>query len=275
MNVLYCLDANVQQGLILSVLSLLGQVKEGLHIYVLTLDFTFQNKKISPVQDDVISYLQNKLQEQNENNSIRVYEMSDYFQKEVPDKNMSTRFTPCCMLRLFADEIDLPERILYLDTDVLCRKDPSAFYHQSLEQKEMAGVLDYYGSWFFYRKPFERSYMNSGVLLLNLKEIKKSGLFKNCRYMCTHKEMFMPDQSAINKLVERKVLCQRKYNEQRRLQDDTVFQHFTTSFRFFPIFHTVSVKPWQMERVHDVLKIHEYDALFETYQKDMAQLSRN
>jgi lipopolysaccharide biosynthesis glycosyltransferase len=117
--------------------------------------------------------------------------------------------------------------------------------------------------------------MNSGVLLLYLKEIKKSGLFKICRYMCTHKEMFMPDQSAINKLVEHKVLCQRKYNEQRKLQSDTVFQHFTTSFRFFPIFHTVSVKPWQMERVHDVLKIHEYDALFETYQKDMAQLSVN
>jgi hypothetical protein len=81
MNVLYCLDANVQQGLILSVLSLLGQVKEDLHIYILTLDFTFQNKKICPVQDWVIAYLQNKLQEQNENSSVCVYEMSAFFQK--------------------------------------------------------------------------------------------------------------------------------------------------------------------------------------------------
>ncbi len=36
---------------------------------------------------------------------------------------MKTRFTPCCMLRLFADEIlELPDKILYLDNDVICRK---------------------------------------------------------------------------------------------------------------------------------------------------------
>lgn len=34
---------------------------------------------------------------------------------------MGTRFTPCCMLRLYADRIpELPDRLLYLDTDVLC-----------------------------------------------------------------------------------------------------------------------------------------------------------
>lgn len=36
---------------------------------------------------------------------------------------MQSRFTACCMLRLFADKTDIKDRVLYLDTDVLCRKD--------------------------------------------------------------------------------------------------------------------------------------------------------
>ncbi|MCI5575260.1 MAG: hypothetical protein MR379_06790, partial [Clostridiales bacterium] len=70
----------------------------------------------------------------------------------------------------------------------------------------------------------------------------------------------------------------RIYNEQRKLHDDTIFQHFTTSFRFFPWLHAVSVKPWQVEKMHEVLGIHEYDGLLEKssflmsdYEKSLAR----
>ena len=75
----------------------------------------------------------------------------------------------------------------------------------------------------------------------------------------------MPDQSAINKYAVEKKLLARRYNEQRKLHANTVLQHFTTSFRFLPWFHKVSVKPWQIEKMHRVLKLHEYDALLEEY----------
>lgn len=83
--------------------------------------------------------------------------------------------------------------------------------------------------------------------------------------MCIEKEMFMPDQSAINKISKFKKIVERKYNEQRKLHKDTVFQHFTTSFRFLPWFHALTIKPWQIDRVHNELKIHEYDNIFEEY----------
>ena len=75
----------------------------------------------------------------------------------------------------------------------------------------------------------------------------------------------MPDQSAISKLSEHKKICDRRFNEQRKLRQDTVCQHFTTSFRVFPIFHKVSVKPWETDRMHSVLKLIEYDDLLEEY----------
>ena len=61
------------------------------------------------------------------------------FEKEIPEVNMDTRFTPCCMLRLFADKIEeIPNKILYLDNDIVIRKDITEFYHQDINQIEFA-----------------------------------------------------------------------------------------------------------------------------------------
>ena len=79
--------------------------------------------------------------------------------------------------------------------------------------------------------------------------------------------MFLPDQSAINKLCESKKIWPRKYNEQRKLHANTVFQHFTTSFRLFPWFHTVSVKPWNIDGMHKTLGLYQYDELLSRYIK--------
>ena len=86
--------------------------------------------------------------------------------------------------------------------------------------------------------------------------------------------MFMPDQSALNKLSVNKKICERKYNDQRRLHSDTVFQHFTTHFKFFPYVRTETVKPWQTEEVFEALKIprEEYEVLFNKYKNALAEL---
>ena len=127
--------------------------------------------------------------------------------------------------------------------------------------------MDHYGKWFFKKNILKFDYINSGVLLLNLKKIKDTELFKKCREMCQNEEMFMPDQSAINKIATAKKIEPRKYNEQRKLKKDTILQHFTTSFRFFPWLHTLTIKPWQIERVREELKIYEYDDILEEYKK--------
>ncbi len=265
-NILYCGDRNIEDGLILSVLSLLRHTAEPLHIFVMTMEATVGERQILPVTQGTVQYLDSYVKRQNRSSTVTRIDATNLFQAEPPTANLETRFTPCCMLRLFADEVpELPERILYLDNDVLCRGDYSTFYHQDMEGYELAGVSDYYGRWFFRRSPLHMDYVNSGVLLLNLGLIRETGLFARCRAMCRDRRMFMPDQSAINKLARSKKQCRRTYNEQRRLHQDTVFQHFTTSFRFFPWLHTLTVKPWQIEQVHEKLKLHEYDDIFQEY----------
>lgn len=266
MNILYCGDENIEDGLIISTLSLLKNIKEELHIYVLTMDMENQKKKFKGISDQSINSLDERVKKANINNFVKKIDITDMYNKELPAKNIETRFTPYCMLRLFVDEIpDMPDKILYLDTDVVCRKDFTEFYNQDISEYELVGVLDHYGKWFFKNNIFKLDYINSGVLLLNLAKIKETELFKRCRKMCIEKEMFMPDQSAINKLATSKKIVDRKYNEQRKLRKDTIFQHFTTSFRFLPWFHALTIKPWQIDRVHNELKIYEYDDIFEEY----------
>lgn len=266
MNILYCGDKNIADGFILSVLSLLRAVDEPMQIYVLTLSCRHGERTWEPFPQELADWMDRKLRRESPGSSVQLFDLTELFSREMPLANMDTRFTPCCMLRLYADQIPaLPDRILYLDNDVLCRKNPKEFYNQDLGGSELAGVLDHYGKWFFRRNPFRLDYLNSGVLLLDLARIRQTGLFAKCRARCRDKEMFMPDQSAINKLAISRKTCPRRYNEQRKLHSNTVFQHFTTSFRFFPWFHAVSVKPWQIERMHSVLKLHEYDDLLAAY----------
>ncbi len=140
MNVLYCGDKNIEDGLIISVLSLLKNVDENLNIYVLTINSKEWN--IEGVTDECIEVINSKMKKINKENWIKKIDITEIFEKEVPAKNMKTRFTPCCMLRLFADEVEeLPDRILYLDNDVICRKDCKDFYNQNMDNYELARFI--------------------------------------------------------------------------------------------------------------------------------------
>lgn len=263
-NVLYCGDARMQDGLLISMLSLLKHTHEPLHLYILTARI----QGFAPVSQATADFLQTQAQLVDSRHQVTRIDATDVFAADPPTANMETIFTPYCMLRLYADLIpELPDRLLYLDTDVIARRRFATFYHQDLAGVEFVGVLDHYGKWFFHHEMATFDYLNSGMLLLNLKQIRLTGLFEQCRKRCATQKMFMPDQSALNKLAVVKVIAPRRFNEQRKRHANTVFQHFTTSFRLFPWIHTLTVKPWQVQAMHDQLHLHDYDDLLNTYSR--------
>lgn len=274
MNILYSGDKNIKRGLLLSLLSLARNTAEPLNVYVLTADIEHGGRRWEAMPGAFAPYLTEELRAVNPRSSVEIIDVSELFRRELPERNMDTRFTPGCMVRLFADEVPvLPDKLLYLDYDVVARKDIGELYHTDISDYEMAGVLDYYGSWFFYRSWPRRDYVNSGVLLLNMDMIRRTALFARCRELMKTKWMFMPDQSALNALCDHKLLLPRRYNEQRRLHADTVLQHFSTSFRLLWYPHMVNVKPWQADKVHGVLGLREYDDLLAEYARKMLTIN--
>lgn len=239
----------MRDGLLISILSLLKYSNSPLKIYVLTAHLRTENHEYFPIEDADINLLTQLVESSSPESSLTKIDITELMEAEPPIANENTRFTPNCMLRLYADEVaELPDRILYLDTDVVCCKDFSDFYYQDLTGFEMAGTLDRYGKWFFHNKMTFFDYINSGVMLLNLAFIRQDGLFTKCRKLCQNKRMFMPDQSAVNKLTGAKKIVPNIYNEQKKLTDETVFRHFTTSFKFFPYLKVVTVKPWETKK---------------------------
>lgn len=218
-----------------------------------------------PVSKKTISILDKIIKKENKNNEITLIDVSDIFIKNIPLANIKTRFTPYCMLRLFADLVSLPDLVLYLDNDVVCHDNCEDLMDVEMDNLEIAGVLDRYGKWFYHDNLFSFDYLNSGVLLMNVKLLRKNGTLEKCRLYCSDEKHLLPDQAALNKFARKQIL-ERKYNEQLRTKKETIFRHFTTKFPFvIPSISTI--KPWQIDKVHKVLKEFDYDDIFNEYLK--------
>lgn len=266
MNIMFCGDANVEKGILVASLSLAQTVHFPVRIFVMTAKVSYEGRSTTPISEEFCEKLNALMKAKLPGSSVELVDATDAMSSYLPLANIQTRFTPCCMLRLYADLIPgLPDKILYLDTDVICRRSIEDLYRTNIDAYEFAGVLDYYGRFAFRNDVLHMDYVNSGVLLINMANIRKTGLFARCRKACAEQKMFMPDQSSLNKFATNKLVLPRKYNEQRKLHEDAVIQHFTTSFRFVPYPHLMCVKPWEEERMHTKLKLHEYDDLLKEY----------
>lgn len=274
MNILYCGDSNMRDGLLISVLSLLDHSSRPVNVYVLTASLTTPGHVWKPIDSRDISYIDSLIKDSACGGSAKLIDISVQFNTQLPYANMDTRFSPYCMLRLYADLIETPDRMLYLDTDVVCRKDPGELYAADISNVQIAGVPDHYGRLMptaGFTIPGD--YLNSGVLLLNMPEIRSTGLFAGCRELCAEKRMFLCDQTAINRLARSRAVLPRRYNEQLKTRPDTVLRHFTTTLHLLPKPHTLTVKPWDVDRLHSVLSEHEFDPLIRKYQYHIKRMN--
>lgn len=267
MNILYCGDNGIKRGVLVSILSLIKYNDKPLKIYIATINY----ENVKPFSEKTAAFLDSLVKKENKESFVKLIDATKIFTENLPEKNMGSYFTPCSMLRLYMDkmpELKNCKKILYLDYDVLCRKDISDFYSLNLDGFEAAGALDIYGKHFYHYHGLKQDYMNSGVMLFNLEECRKTKMFEKAISLCMNRWMMLADQAALNKSIKRRKILPRKYNEQgERPRENTVLHHFSNNFKFFPYFHVQKVKPFEIEKIHKILKITEYDDILKEYSK--------
>lgn len=268
MNILYCGDKGIARGVLVSILSILKHNSEPICFYVATINY----ETTKAFTDKSTKFLDELVKKTNAKSFVKKIDATDVFVEKLPKKNMRSYFTPCSMLRLYIDkitELNQLDRILYLDYDVVCRGNLSEFYNTNLDKVEAAGVLDIYGKNFYhYHGLFNFDYMNSGVMLFNISKCLETKMFDRAVKLCAGRWMMLADQAALNKSISHRKLMPRKYNEQaERPKEDTVLHHFSNNFKFWPFFHVQKVKPFEVDKIHNVLKITEYDDVLEEYNK--------
>ena len=154
----------------------------------------------------------------------------------------------------------LPEKLLYLDADIMFNRDIHLLYDTVLEGYEYAAARDHYGKYLV-----SPNYINAGVLLFNLKRIRETGLLEKARALIKTKKLPFADQSAIIRSTQRKKMLPQRFNDQKFLHSHTVVRHFSKRLFWMPYPHTANIKQWQVNEIHRVFRYHAFDDILQEY----------
>ena len=264
-NLLLCGNKKVFDGALTELISITNKTKEPITCYIFTMDVSRIKEDYTCIEDKQIEFLNEVVKSKNKENNVVKVDVTQLYEKEFGNcKNETAYCTPYTLLRLLADLLpDIPDKLLYLDIDMMAGDDISKLYNIDVSEYEYAAVREKYGRWLI--RP---DYINAGMQLLNMKKIKETGLLEKARNLIRTKKMLFADQDAIFRSTTKKLLLPGKFNEQSRFnKKGTVICHFCKRLMFRPYPHTENFKQWNVEEVHKVLRCHAFDKDLEEYLK--------
>ena len=260
-NIAYSGNKKVFKGILLSCMSMIKTCKQPIKVFVMSMDLTDQDSNFEIISGEQIQLLDRVLKEVNPSSEAVIVDVGKVYRDEfLNSKNKNTEYTPYTLNRLFMDILDeMPDKVAYLDVDTMLVNDVSELYDINMDDYEFGAALDFMGK--FWISP---TYTNAGVMLINVKKVRETGMMVKCRELIKTKWMKMPDQTAANKSVKYKKYLDGKFNEQRGIKPDTVVKHFCKGIKWTPFFHIYNVKQWEIDKVHK-LGIHDFDDIYEIY----------
>lgn len=256
-NILFSGNEKVFDGALTELISITNRTKEAVNCYIFTMDVTRIKPDFTPIRDEQVNFLNTVVKAKNKENKVTKIDVTELYEKEFGGcKNEGAYCTPYTLLRLLADMIpEMPDKLLYLDIDMMAADDISKLFNIDIENYEYAAVKEKYGCWLI--RP---DYINAGMLLLNMKKIRETGLLKKARDRIRNKKMLFADQSAIFYSTTRKKIIPRIYNEQSKFdRKGTVICHFCKRLMFRPYPHTENYKQWHVDDIHRELKCYYFD----------------
>lgn len=264
-NILLCGNQKVFEGALTELISITNKTKETIKCYIFTMDVSRIKPEYTCITDEQIKFLNKVVKSKKSDNEVIKLDITNLYEEEFGNcKNETAYCTPYTLLRLLADLVpEMPDKILYLDIDMMAGDDISKLYNIDVSEYEYAAVREKYGSIFIWP-----DYINAGMLLLNMKKIKETKLLEKARDLIKTKKMLFADQDAIYRSTTKKLLLPRIYNEQSKFnKKDTVICHFCKRLLLLPYPRTENYKQWHIEQVHKVLKCYAFDKDLEEYVK--------
>lgn len=265
-NILFCGNDKVFDGALTTMLSILKRTdtKEPFTFYIYTMDVSHIKPEYKAFTDEQINFLDDVVKGYNSENSIIKIDVRDLYDKDFANSpNEQCYCSPYTLLRLFADLVpNMPDKLLYLDIDLLFNRDVRLLWDTDVSKVEYAASRDHYGKIILF---FRRKFINAGVILFNLAECKKTGLFEKSRnYIKTRKLLFADESAIILSTTKQKVLSQR-FNDQKFLYKDTVIRHFSKRLFWLPYPHVANIKQWKITKVHKIFGYENFDDILYEY----------
>lgn len=265
-NVLFCGNSGVFDGFLTCALSLMKRTesKEPFAFYIYTMELKRLSDKYTGLTDDEIALFEKVIKSYHPENTVKVCDVTELYEREFAYcPNEGAYCSPYTLIRLLADLVgDMPEKLLYLDADVLFQRDVHLLYDIDISGYEYACARDHYGKYLIHPR-----YINAGVLLFNMTEMKKTGILAKARELLRQKKLVFADQSALIRSTTRRKMLPQRYNDQKFLHKHTIVRHFSKRLFWLPYPHTENIKQWQVDKVHDVFRYHQFDDILDEYQE--------
>lgn len=263
-NLLFSGNSGVFDGVLTCMLSIFKRTAtdEPFRIFVYTMDVSRIKPEYTPISDAQIAFLDEIAKTYNAENEILKVDVTDLYEKEFGGcPNEGAYCSPYTLLRLFADEIEgMPDKLLYLDVDILFNRDIRLLYDIDVEDYEYAAARDHYGKYLI-----NPNYVNAGVLLFNMKKIRETGLLAKARELIKTKKLVFADQSAVIRSTTRKRMLPQRFNDQKFLHKHTVVRHFSKRLFYLPYPHTANIKQWRVSDIHRIFRYYVFDDILYEY----------
>lgn len=263
-NILFSGNDKVLDGVLTCMLSIFKRTttKEPFCFYVMTMDATRVKEQYKPIDDNMIAFLNKVAKEYNEENVVIKLDVTDLYEREFKEcPNELAYCSPYTLLRLLADLINgLPDKLLYLDVDILFNRDITLLYNIDVAGYEYAVARDHYGKYLI-----NPNYINAGVLLLNMVEIRKTGLLEKSRQLIKTKKLVFADESALYRSTTKKKMLPQRFNDQKFLHRHTVIRHFSKRLFYLPYPHTANIKQWRVSDIHRIFGYYQFDDILYEY----------
>lgn len=193
MNILVTLDDNYIKPLFIMLESLFYHEKTPMNIYMIYSNVSKENRR----------RLEKYIKKQG-SSFIPIFVEDDVFQ----DAPVFRYFTKEMYYRLLCSQLlpETEERVLYLDPDILIRRPVLPLYEMDFSGKQLIGIADYAINHMLVDKKaaigFNEKdlYINSGVLLFNLKKMRECFVLKDFIHILEEysEKVSYPDQDVIN-----------------------------------------------------------------------------
>lgn len=262
--ILFCGNYRVFDGMLSTMLSIFKRSvsKEPLTFFVFTMDVSHLKADYISVSDRQIAFLENLAKSYNLENCVKKIDVTQVYKKEFDScPNEQCYCSPYTLIRLFADLYEeIPEKLLYLDIDLLFNRDIDLLWNIDVENYEYAAARDHYGK--FLVNP---NFVNAGVILFNIKKCRETGLFKKSRELIKTKKLVFADESALIRSTTSKKMLSQRFNDQKFLYKNTVIRHFSKRLFWLPYPHTANIKQWNVTKVHKVFGYENFDDILYEY----------
>lgn len=263
-NILFCGNDGVFDGMLTCALSIMKRTvsKEPFSFYIFTMDVSHIDKKYQPISIRQISFFTEVIKEYNPENRAVLIDVTDIYNEEFSNcPNEDAYCSPYTLIRLLADKVEgIPDKLLYLDVDIMFNRDIHLLYDTDIEGYEYAAARDHYGKYLI-----QPNYINAGVLLFNMPEMRRTGIFEKARKLIKTKRLVFADQSALMRSTSKKKMLPQKFNDQKFLHNHTVVRHFSKRLFWLPYPHIDNIKQWHVSRVHKIFGYYQFDDILYEY----------